>query len=101
MSMYTIYCVAMVSAGAILALGALFAGYKWGVFAALRARSEHLSKWGTYFWAMLPPAALAMAFLCDVALSRLAPQAFFLFATPTLIGACLRYNTWRETAGGR
>ncbi len=96
MPLYIVYLAAYLLGGVVAASVILLAGYLWGAFAGLQARVEHSPKWKTYLLVLLPPAALAAAFLADSDLSRFAVQVFLALAAPAFIGACLRYNRHRN-----
>ena len=89
---YVLFLVAVLAGGA-LALGTLLVfGYRWGAFAALKARAQNCPKWQAYFLALLPPAAFAMAMLFDGSVSPMASRTFIALAAPSVLGTCLRYN---------
>lgn len=92
MPIYVVYLAAYLLAGCLVTIAMLAAGFLWGAFAGLRARAERSPKWRAYFLVLLPPAALALAFLSDVCLAKLAPSVFLALAAPAFVGACLRYN---------
>lgn len=89
---YVAFMVSLLVAGALGLLTLIYIGFRWGAFAALKARAQNSPKWQAYFLSLLPPAAFAAAFLFDGNLSPHASQAFMALATPAVMGTCLRYN---------
>ncbi len=77
------------------ATGLLFAGYRWGQFAAERATEGHTAKWKTYLAAPAPPAAFSLSFHFDSMLSPPAGKAFFVVGATALLGVIPRWGRVR------
>ena len=92
LQLYVGFLLGVLALGIIALAGAVVAGYRWGRFAATKARSQDGAKWQAYLLALLPPAAFALTFLLDGTLSPFAAQAFTGLAAPAAVGTCLRYN---------
>jgi hypothetical protein len=78
--------------------GGIFAGFRWGQFAATRASHDHASKWKAYLVSLLPPAAFSLSFHFDSMLSPLAGKAFFALAVASMLGVFLRWHSRRFTS---
>lgn len=92
MDLYIAFLVLVLVVGFSIAAMITFAGYKWGVFAALQALAQNSPKWKAYVLSLLPPATFALTFLFDAHLSQFAYKVFWVLATPALIGTCFKYN---------
>lgn len=89
---YVAFLVSLLVVGVLGVVALAYIGFRWGAFAALKARAQNSPKWQAYFLSLLPPAAFAVALLFDAKLSPHASQAFMALATPALMGTCRRYN---------